>query len=56
MPTATADGMFTISTRSRKRPRNVQNTTAVADTTGADTRSKQEQKDPGRSGLRGCFV
>ncbi len=30
----------------------VYKTTAVADTSGADTRSKQELRDPGRSGLR----
>lgn len=34
MPTATADGMFTIIPRSKKRPQEVHNTTAVADETG----------------------
>jgi len=56
MPTAAAGGMFTIITRIRKRPREVQNTIAVADTSGANTRSKQTLKEPGRSGLRGSFV
>jgi len=56
MPTAAAGGMYYDKTCSRKRPQNVQNTKAVADTTGADSRSKQELSDPGRSGLRGSFV
>jgi hypothetical protein len=56
MPTATAGGMYNDKTCNSKRPRKVQNTKAVADTSGANTRSKQEMKDPGRSGLRGSFV
>jgi len=34
MPIAIADGMFTISTQSKKTLREVQNTKAVADATG----------------------
>jgi len=52
MPTATAGGMFTISTRSRKRPREVQNTKAVAFAT--ETKWKFLIKQiTGRNGLRG---
>ena len=56
MPTATAGGMYYDKTCKRKRPQKIKNTKAVADTSGADTLSKQEQNDPGRSGLRGSFV
>jgi len=56
MPTANAGGMYYDKTCNRKRPQKVQNTKAVANTSGADTRSKQELKDPGRRGLRDYLV
>jgi len=55
-PAASAGGMYNYKTCNRKRPLKVQNTKAVADTSGADMQYKQELKDPGRSGLRGSFV
>ena len=41
MPTATAGGMHHNKTCNRKRPREFQNSNAVTETSGADTRSKQ---------------
>lgn len=56
MPTATAGGIYYDKTFNSERSRKFQNTIAVADTSGAETRSKQELREPGRSGLRGSFV